>query len=43
MSESTQAGQVVVFTLAGEQYALPITKIHEIIRYTPPRTRTPRS
>jgi purine-binding chemotaxis protein CheW len=29
--------QVVVFALGGEQYALPIAAVSEIIRYTPPR------
>jgi purine-binding chemotaxis protein CheW len=30
--------QVVVFTLAGEAYGLPIRTVQEIIRYAPPRT-----
>ena len=30
--------QIVVFTAAGEEYAVPISHVHEIIRYTPPRT-----
>jgi purine-binding chemotaxis protein CheW len=30
--------QLVIFTVAGEQYALPIARVQEIIRYTPPRT-----
>jgi purine-binding chemotaxis protein CheW len=30
--------QIVIFALAGEEYALPITNVHEIIRYTRPRT-----
>ena len=30
-------GQIVVFTLAGEDYALPIQQVQEIIRYTEPR------
>ena len=38
MSEDTQARQLVVFTLGGEQYALPIKQVHEIIRYTQPRS-----
>jgi purine-binding chemotaxis protein CheW len=29
--------QLVVFTLGGEQYALPIQQVQEIIRYTQPR------
>ena len=32
------AQQLVVFTLAGEQYGLPIAAVHEIIRYTEPRS-----
>jgi purine-binding chemotaxis protein CheW len=32
------AGQLVVFTLANEEYALPIGKVQEIIRYTEPRS-----
>lgn len=34
--EPTQ--QLVVFSLHGEEYALPITRVQEIIRYTEPRT-----
>jgi purine-binding chemotaxis protein CheW len=30
--------QLVVFSLAGEEYALPITRVQEIIRYAKPRT-----
>ncbi len=30
--------QLVVFTLGCEEYALPIRQVHEIIRYTEPRT-----
>ena len=30
--------QLVVFTLGSEEYALPITQVHEIIRYTEPRS-----
>jgi purine-binding chemotaxis protein CheW len=30
-------GQVVVFSVLGEHYALPIGSVREIIRYTPPR------
>lgn len=29
--------QVVIFKVAGEEYALPIDRVQEIIRYTPPR------
>jgi purine-binding chemotaxis protein CheW len=32
------AGQLVVFSLQGERYALPIGNVQEIIRYTEPRT-----
>jgi purine-binding chemotaxis protein CheW len=38
MSESTSPRQVVVFTLAEEQYALPIKQVQEIIRYAAPRS-----
>ncbi len=31
-------GQLVVFSLGEEEYALPISYVHEIIRYTAPRT-----
>jgi purine-binding chemotaxis protein CheW len=30
--------QLVVFTLGAEQYALPIQQVHEIIRYSEPRS-----
>jgi purine-binding chemotaxis protein CheW len=30
--------QLVVFSLGGEEYALPIGAVHEIIRYTEPRS-----
>ena len=30
--------QVVVFALGSEEYALPISKVHEIIRFTEPRS-----
>ena len=30
--------QLVVFTLGSEEYALPIQRVHEIIRYTEPRS-----
>jgi purine-binding chemotaxis protein CheW len=38
MSEEATPRQLVVFTLANEQYALPIQQVHEIIRYTEPRS-----
>ena len=38
MSESSHARQLVVFTLGAEHYALPIQQVHEIIRYTQPRS-----
>ena len=38
MHDETQARQLVVFTLGSEQYALPIQQVHEIIRYTQPRS-----
>jgi purine-binding chemotaxis protein CheW len=37
MSESTSQ-QLVVFSLVSEEYALPIGSVHEIIRFTEPRT-----
>ncbi|MGO9899505.1 MAG: chemotaxis protein CheW [Solirubrobacteraceae bacterium] len=37
MSQDSNARQLVVFTLCGEQYALPIQQVQEIIRYTQPR------
>jgi purine-binding chemotaxis protein CheW len=37
MSQDTSVRQLVVFTLSGEQYALPIQHVQEIIRYAPPR------
>ena len=30
--------QLVIFSLAGEEYALPITRVQEIIRYAEPRS-----
>ena len=33
-----QAGQLVVFTLGGESYGLPIGQVQEIIRHQEPRT-----
>lgn len=38
MSDTTNARQVVVFCLGDEHYALPIGQVHEIIRYTEPRS-----
>lgn len=38
MSDQTEARQLVVFSLASELYALPIARVHEIIRYTRPRS-----
>jgi purine-binding chemotaxis protein CheW len=38
MSEETHARQLVVFTLGAEHYALPIQQVHEIIRYSQPRS-----
>jgi purine-binding chemotaxis protein CheW len=35
-SSSTQ--QLVVFSLSAEEYALPIAAVHEIIRFTEPRS-----
>jgi purine-binding chemotaxis protein CheW len=37
MSETTSK-QLVVFSLGNEEYALPIGSVHEIIRFTEPRT-----
>lgn len=38
MSDRHDACQLVVFSLGEEEYALPISYVHEIIRYTEPRT-----
>lgn len=38
MSDTTNARQLVVFNLGDEHYALPIGQVHEIIRYTEPRS-----
>lgn len=38
MSNDQQANQLVVFSLGEEEYALPIQQVHEIIRYTEPRS-----
>lgn len=37
MTESTDAEMVVAFTLDGDSYALSISNVQEIIRYTTPR------
>lgn len=37
MSTDAVAQQLVVFSLGDEEYALPITRVHEIIRYSEPR------
>ena len=37
MAVSDGAQQLVVFSLGEEEYALPITQVQEIIRYTEPR------
>jgi purine-binding chemotaxis protein CheW len=38
MPEPSHSRQLVVFTLGEEQYALPIHLVHEIIRYSEPRS-----
>jgi purine-binding chemotaxis protein CheW len=38
MSEEAPTRQLVVFSLGDEEYALPIADVHEIIRYTEPRS-----
>jgi purine-binding chemotaxis protein CheW len=38
MSEQANHRQLVVFTLGAEHYALPIQSVHEIIRYSEPRS-----
>jgi len=38
MSDQANPRQLVVFTLGAEQYALPIQQVHEIIRYSEPRS-----
>jgi purine-binding chemotaxis protein CheW len=38
MSEETLSRQLVVFSLGEEEYALPIAQVHEIIRFTEPRS-----
>lgn len=34
----SETRQLVIFSLAGEEYALPITRVQEIIRYSKPRS-----
>ena len=44
MSTEEPTRQLVIFSLGSEEYALPITRVQEIIRYTEPRSvasRTP--
>src|SRR3954469_5410587 len=38
MPTAATTRQLVVFTLGSEEYALPIRHVHEIIRYTEPRS-----
>jgi purine-binding chemotaxis protein CheW len=38
MSEDAPTRQLVVFNLGEEEYALPISDVHEIIRYAEPRS-----
>lgn len=38
MSDVPSTTQLVVFAVGGEEYALPIAQVHEIIRYSPPRS-----
>jgi purine-binding chemotaxis protein CheW len=38
MTSTELEQQLVVFSLDGEHYALPITSVREIIRYKPPRS-----
>jgi purine-binding chemotaxis protein CheW len=37
-SSTSSTQQLVVFSLGSEEYALPIGSVHEIIRYTEPRS-----
>jgi purine-binding chemotaxis protein CheW len=37
MADNNPTGQIVVFSLGKEEYALPINQVQEIIRYTEPR------
>jgi purine-binding chemotaxis protein CheW len=38
MSDDAPTRQLVVFNLGDEEYALPISDVHEIIRYAEPRS-----
>jgi purine-binding chemotaxis protein CheW len=38
MTDASNPRQLVVFTLGTEHYALPIQQVHEIIRYSEPRS-----
>jgi purine-binding chemotaxis protein CheW len=38
MSDDSLHRQLVVFSLGDEEYALPITQVHEIIRFAEPRS-----
>lgn len=38
MSDEDPTRQLVIFSLGAEKYALPITRVQEIIRYTEPRS-----
>jgi purine-binding chemotaxis protein CheW len=38
MSTSDATRQLVIFSLGTEEYALPITRVQEVIRYTEPRS-----
>ena len=38
MSDTTTSQQLVVFSLGAEEYALPIEAVHEIIRFSEPRS-----
>ena len=38
MSASSTSQQLVVFSLGAEEYALPIAAVHEIIRFSEPRS-----
>jgi purine-binding chemotaxis protein CheW len=38
VSTEATTRQLVVFTLGNEEYALPIRQVHEIIRYSEPRS-----
>ena len=38
MSTDDPTRQLVIFSLGSEEYALPITRVQEIIRYSEPRS-----